>query len=67
MAVLVGTSGWSYDHWVGVLYPRGASSLARLDAYARRFRTVEVTIPSTDGRATRSSSPGGNACRPASW
>jgi len=42
MAVFVGTSGWSYDHWVGVLYPRGASSLARLDAYARRFRTVEV-------------------------
>lgn len=42
MAVLVGTSGWSYDHWVGVLYPREASSLARLDAYARRFRTVEV-------------------------
>ncbi|MDG3008061.1 DUF72 domain-containing protein [Paludisphaera mucosa] len=42
MAVYVGTSGWSYDHWVDVLYPRGASSLERLDAYARRFRTVEV-------------------------
>ncbi len=42
MAVHVGTSGWSYDHWVGVLYPREASSLERLDAYARHFRTVEV-------------------------
>src|SRR3954454_6658310 len=42
MAVWVGTSGWSYDHWVGVLYPREASSLGRLDAYARAFRTVEV-------------------------
>ena len=42
MAVLIGTSGWSYDHWVGVLYPRKASSLQRLDAYAREFRTVEV-------------------------
>jgi uncharacterized protein YecE (DUF72 family) len=42
MSVHVGTSGWSYDHWVGVLYPRAASSLERLDAYARRFETVEV-------------------------
>ncbi|WP_165251105.1 DUF72 domain-containing protein [Paludisphaera soli] len=42
MSVLVGTSGWSYDHWVDVLYPRKATSLERLDAYARRFRTVEV-------------------------
>src|SRR5689334_16250735 len=42
MSVWIGTSGWSYDHWVGVLYPRTASSLQRLDAYAREFRTVEV-------------------------
>src|SRR5437588_8083304 len=42
MSIHIGTSGWSYDHWQGVLYPRGASSLERLDAYARRFRTVEV-------------------------
>ena len=42
MAVSIGTSGWSYDHWVDVLYPREATSLERLDAYARRFRTVEV-------------------------
>jgi uncharacterized protein YecE (DUF72 family) len=42
VGVTIGTSGWSYDHWVGVLYPREASSLERLDAYARKFRTVEV-------------------------
>ena len=42
MAVHIGTSGWSYDHWVGILYPKSASSLERLDAYARQFRTVEV-------------------------
>ena len=42
MAVYIGTSGWSYDHWVDILYPKSASSLERLDAYARRFRTVEV-------------------------
>ena len=33
-AIHIGTSGWSYDHWVDILYPRKASSLARLDAYA---------------------------------
>jgi uncharacterized protein YecE (DUF72 family) len=42
MAIHVGTSGWSYDHWQGVLYPHGCSSLERLDHYARQFRTVEV-------------------------
>jgi uncharacterized protein YecE (DUF72 family) len=42
MAVHIGTSGWSYDEWVNVLYPRKASSLERLDAYARHFGTVEV-------------------------
>jgi uncharacterized protein YecE (DUF72 family) len=42
LAIQIGTSGWSYDHWQGVLYPPGLSSLERLDAYTRRFRTVEV-------------------------
>src|SRR4029078_11764734 len=40
--IYIGTSGWSYDHWINVLYPRKASSLERLDAYARASRTVEV-------------------------
>jgi uncharacterized protein YecE (DUF72 family) len=42
VAAHIGTSGWSYDHWVGLLYPKRASSLERLDAYARSFATVEV-------------------------
>ena len=42
MAIHIGTSGWSYDHWEGIVYPPGTPSLARLDAYARRFVTVEV-------------------------
>ncbi|HWS53824.1 MAG TPA: DUF72 domain-containing protein [Pyrinomonadaceae bacterium] len=42
MAIHVGTSGWSYEHWQGVLYPHGAPARARLDYYAARFRTVEV-------------------------
>ncbi len=41
-AIYVGTSGWSYDHWQGVLYPHGASGPERLDCYLKRYRTVEV-------------------------
>jgi uncharacterized protein YecE (DUF72 family) len=38
----VGTSGWSYDHWDGVLYPEGTPSRERLRHYSRRFETVEL-------------------------
>jgi uncharacterized protein YecE (DUF72 family) len=42
VAVHIGTSGWSYAHWEGVLYPGGLPPRARLDHYARHFRTVEL-------------------------
>jgi uncharacterized protein YecE (DUF72 family) len=42
MAVFIGSSGWSYDHQAGVFHPKSVSSLERLDAYARLFRTVEL-------------------------
>src|SRR6185503_21338555 len=38
----VGTSGWSYDHWGGVLYPPGTPASARLARYATEFDTVEL-------------------------
>jgi uncharacterized protein YecE (DUF72 family) len=38
----VGTSGWSYGHWDGVLYPHGTSPAQRLDLYSREFDTVEL-------------------------
>jgi uncharacterized protein YecE (DUF72 family) len=38
----VGTSGWSYDHWEGVLYPPDTPGLARLDWYTGSFDTVEL-------------------------
>ena len=38
----VGTSGWSYDHWDGVLYPPGTRPADRLALYAREFATVEL-------------------------
>jgi len=42
VVVQVGTSGWSYDHWKGVLYEPGVSAGARLQRYAEEFDTVEL-------------------------
>nr|WP_221203189.1 DUF72 domain-containing protein [Modestobacter versicolor] len=42
VAVAVGTSGWSYAHWDGVLYPPGTPPADRLGHYVRRFGTVEL-------------------------
>lgn len=38
----IGTSGWSYDHWAGVLYPPGLPPRDRLSVYTTAFDTVEV-------------------------
>jgi uncharacterized protein YecE (DUF72 family) len=42
MTVRIGTSGWSYDHWEGVLYPAGTPVAARLARYVEEFDTVEL-------------------------
>ena len=42
MAVHIGTSGWSYDHWRGVLYPHDAAARDRLGFYTNHFQTVEL-------------------------
>jgi uncharacterized protein YecE (DUF72 family) len=42
VSVSIGTSGWSYDHWDGVLYPPGTPPRDRLAHYVRRFDTVEL-------------------------
>jgi uncharacterized protein YecE (DUF72 family) len=38
----IGTSGWSYDHWAGVLYPPGLPVAERLARYVEEFDTVEL-------------------------
>ena len=38
----IGTSGWSYDHWDGVLYPVGLPARDRLAHYVAAFDTVEL-------------------------
>ena len=42
MTIAIGTSGWSYDHWQGVLYPHGLAPRDRLACYVQHYRTVEV-------------------------
>jgi uncharacterized protein YecE (DUF72 family) len=42
VSVHIGTSGWSYAHWTGVLYPEGLPAERRLDYYLAAFRTAEL-------------------------
>jgi uncharacterized protein YecE (DUF72 family) len=40
--IAIGTSGWSYAHWEGILYPVGVPLRERLAYYCNHFTTVEV-------------------------
>lgn len=42
MGIHIGTSGWSYDHWQGVLYPYPTPVQKRLAYYVQAFQTVEL-------------------------
>lgn len=42
MKYYIGTSGWSYSSFRGVLYPEGLKSKDWLMFYAERFNTVEI-------------------------
>jgi uncharacterized protein YecE (DUF72 family) len=42
MTLYIGTSGWQYRDWRGVLYEEGVPQRAWLARYAREFATVEV-------------------------
>ncbi|MEU6810745.1 DUF72 domain-containing protein [Streptomyces sp. NPDC046831] len=42
MTLFVGTSGWQYKDWRGVLYPQGCPVRLWLEEYAAAFATVEV-------------------------
>lgn len=41
-SVRIGTSGWSYDHWIGRFYPEKLKSSALLPWYAKHFDAVEI-------------------------
>jgi uncharacterized protein YecE (DUF72 family) len=38
----LGTSGWSYEDWVGPFYPTGTPAARYLPIYAGQFNTVEI-------------------------
>lgn len=40
----VGTSGWSYDHWVDKFYPEGLERNKWLEFYSENFNTVEINM-----------------------
>lgn len=40
--IRVGTCGWSYKEWVGVLYPKGLPAAQWLSFYAERYPVIEV-------------------------
>jgi uncharacterized protein YecE (DUF72 family) len=40
--IFIGTSGWTYDHWNGIFYPKKFSSLKKLRYFSKQFNTVEI-------------------------
>lgn len=40
--ILIGTSGWSYDEWVGPFYPKGLDRADFLTYYAQIYNTNEI-------------------------
>jgi uncharacterized protein YecE (DUF72 family) len=54
MAVLVGTSGWTYPHWKKAFFPEDLPPGDRLRFYAGKLRTVEIntTFYGTPDRKT---------------
>jgi hypothetical protein len=42
LIVHIGTSGWSYDPWEGVLYLHQLPPRQELDCYTQHYQTVEV-------------------------
>jgi uncharacterized protein YecE (DUF72 family) len=40
--IYIGTSGWSYKHWIGAFYPEGSNSVEQFEFYSKQFDTVEI-------------------------
>jgi len=54
--IRVGTSGYAYDHWRHVFYPKGLPTRRWLEHYARVFSTVELNttfLPAADPERRR--------------
>lgn len=40
--LLIGTSGWSYEHWKNIFYPSKLKSTEWLKFFSQHFKTVEI-------------------------
>ncbi len=40
--ILLGTSGWYYNHWIGKFYPDNLDKREWLSFYSKKFNTVEI-------------------------
>lgn len=40
--IYIGTSGWSFDDWIGSFYPRDVNKNELLRYYAKHFKTAEI-------------------------
>lgn len=64
-SIHIGTSGWHYQHWRGIIYPSEHPAKDWLDFYNHQFRTVEINnsfyqLPSENTlRAWYAGVPGG--------
>lgn len=47
--IKIGTSGFSYNDWLGPVYPAGLPARDQLAFYAREFSTVEWSSSGTQG------------------
>lgn len=61
--MLVGTSGWQYKDWRGVLYPPRRPQRLWLEEYTRHFATVENNNAFYQLPTPRTSSPPGRSGR----
>jgi uncharacterized protein YecE (DUF72 family) len=43
--IYIGTSGWSYKHWIGTFYPAGIKESSQFEYYLKSFQTVELNNP----------------------
>lgn len=48
--IRIGTSGYSYQHWIGHYYPAELESADWLRHYVRDFDTVELSGPTGSAR-----------------
>ena len=42
VSIRIGTSGWTYKHWLGIFYPGKWPQSKWLEYYTRHFDTVEL-------------------------